>query len=82
MIKNEQILESISKIDNRNIRELMEMAFRKRLAYLEAQVREKATDFAYMELKVYMSQVGPQFKHAEYTVPFGIGNREDITVHP
>ena len=54
----------------------MEMAFRKRLAYLEAQVREKATDFAYMELKVYLSQVGPHWKHAEYNVPFDIGNRE------
>ena len=35
-IKNEQILESIAKIDNKNIRELMEMGFRKRLAYFEA----------------------------------------------
>ena len=82
MIEIEQTNQLLSQIPHYRIKCLVEKAYNKRLAELERLVKRKATDFAYMELNVYMAQIGSQYKHAAYKVPFKIGTQQFITVKP
>ena len=66
-IKQSKVFEDIEIIPHKRLRKILKKGVTKRLAAIEKTVKEKATNFAYMELRHHLSMVpGKTFDHAHY----------------
>ena len=67
-IKQSKVFEDIDNILHRRLRDILKKGVTKRLAAIERAVKEKATNFACMELRNYLEMVPEKmkFKHAHY----------------